>query len=477
MVRKVRAARADAAGIAEGKLSRRALLAGGAGLSLLVAVPGLLVSTAAQAHAPGTAAGPDGRFFLYGTTEQGVDAALHGWSSSVARGALSASATAPTTVATELAAQPVKSADGSTLAVPTVSMDAAGAAVTITLVDTGPGAGQSTATIRLAGVPADALVLVRPVFTPSAQSVAVVLAVSVPTYGGMFSKVVDARTSIEVRATSWTTHHQLAYLDRASLTFTGPFDLANAPSLAWTDAVADDSHLYLWTMREPAASGSTKTNLLPVSPPRLLAFPLGSAEPATSLRSPGAWPGGQIGMVLGTSEVARLVEGRRLEVYSPSTGRHAVMPIAELDAPMAKPGVTNVHQRPDGTLVVANAQLGRAAVVDPAAAFATTKVINFPPPAIPLGGSDAKTALSPDGATLYTLGAANTGGLRAYDIATAKLVSTFSDGAHYSSVHRLDGGSLLAVNGQDSKPQLTFFSQGLDSLGSSSISMYVADVY
>jgi hypothetical protein len=452
------------------RISRRAFLAAGAGASVLVAVPDLFLAGAAHAQAAVPAAG-GGRFFLYGTTGPNMHAAIDSWQPP----AKGMAAPKPSTVASALAALPVKSHDGTAVAVPTVRMMATGAAVTVSIVSTDVPGTQSSATLQLPGVPSDALVLVRPVFAGS-STVALMLAVSVPSPGGMFTKTSTSGEPMNVPAVSWTTNHHLAYLDRDALTFTGPFDLASAPSLAWTDTVADEHHLYVWTMKEPAA-GAGKTSMVPVSPPRLVAYKLGTGEASLSMRSPGAWPAGQNGHVLQTNDIVRLVDGRDLEVFTPASGRLARVPLAPLDTQTAKPGVTNIHHRPDGTLVVANAAIGRAFVVDPASSFATSGVIDFPRPAIPLGGSDSKTALSPDGTVLFALGAADAGGLSAIDLATGALIASFSKGTHYGSVHRLPGGSLVAVNPGEGRSQLDFFSPSLAPLGTSTTGMYVAEVF
>jgi hypothetical protein len=452
-------------------VSRRAFLAGGAGVSMMVAFPDVTFAGPTRAAAGPAAGSAAGRFFLYGTTEAGANAAVHGWRSPARAGL---SDLRPSTIATDLAALPVRSQDGATVAVSTVEMTGSGAVVTVTLMGTEATGTEASATVDLPGVPPDALVLVTPVFAAGSSTVAVVMAVSVPSYGGMFTK---SGLSTQVRSTSWTTSHQLAYLDRACLKVTGPFDLGNTPSMAWTDTVADANNLYVWTMREPAASGATKANPLLVSPPQLMAFPLGSGKPGLSLRSSGAWPSGRQGLVLKSADVVRLVDGRDLEVFSPKSGKLTRVAVSSLDIATAKPGATNVHLRPDGTLVVANAAMGRAVVVDPEASYATTQVINYARPAIPLGGPDAKTALSADGTVLFTLGAADAGGVNAYDIATGSLLSAYSNGAHYAGIYRLPSGSLLAVNGLDPKPQLSFFSESLASLGSSATNMYVSEVF
>jgi hypothetical protein len=463
------------------KASRRTVLAGGLGAGVLVALPDITAGSPASADPPVPGAGTpsaapagvdSGYFFLYGTTGPRTPASVQGRRPRSRAGA--APDVAPRTIATSVAARPVKSPDGRTVAFPAVRMGVVSAAVTLTLIDTRTAAVESSATLELPGVPADASVLVRPVFAGT-STVAVVVAVSAPTNWRTVGKESAGRVA-QVRAATWSTHHRLAYLDRASATFIGPFHLADSPALAWTDAVADADHLYLWTMAEPAASGSTKA--APFTPPvRMLAFPIGAGAPVNSSRSPGAWPTGQTGLALATGHVVRVVDGRHLEIFSPTTRTLLRKEVTELGAPTAKPGATTLHPRPDGTLVMANAAVGRAAVLDPASSFRTVSTVDYPRPAIPLGGPDAKTALSPDGEVLYTLGPAEAGGLAAYRLDSGALVSTFTGDRHYAAVYQLAGGALLAVDGQTASPGLSYFSPTLAPLGVEDTSMYVAEVY
>ncbi|MBS2963217.1 hypothetical protein KGA66_09180 [Actinocrinis puniceicyclus] len=464
---------------ASARPSRRAVLTGGVGAGVLVALPDVLVAAPARAAAstPGSAAAttaPPAHFFLYGSTGPSSPPAVQGWRPPAAR---NAPAPAPRTVGTGLAARPARSADGASVAFPTVLTGPGGADVTLSVVDAASGAVQTEATVHLPGVPADASVLVRPVFA-GAVTVALVIAVSVPSGWHTFRKSAAAGTAVVTPSANWTTHHVLAYLDRRTGTFTGPFDLADAPSLAWTDSVADAENLYLWTIREPAVSVGTKAEPLPAPPVRLLTFPLGSARPGRSVRSAGTWPGGATGLVLSTGDVVRVVDGRDLEVYTPgSDARSRRVRFAELQMDTAKAGATNLHARPDGTLVITNAAFGRALVVDPAAGFRTVAALEFPRPRISLGGPDAKSALSPDGSVLYTLGSADAGGLSAYDLSTGALVAAYGDGSHYSGVYRLPSGTVLGVAGAETGSRLGFLTADLSLLGTVGTDMYVAEVF
>jgi hypothetical protein len=153
------------------------------------------------------------------------------------------------------------------------------------------------------------------------------------------------------------------------------------------------------------------------------------------------------------------------------------MKFAEMQKESARAGATTVHPRPDGTVVIANAAFGLAIVVDPASAYRTVTMVEYPKPKIAIGGPDAKTALSPDGTLLYTLGPAASGGLSAYEIASGELVAAYGDGNHYSGVYHLPSGTLLGVTGTESGSRLGFFSPSLAQLGASSTDMYVAEVF
>lgn len=479
------AAAAAAAAVAR-PVSRRAMLAGGAAVSVFVALPDVLAAGPARAAtnpattsaaAPGAASAassPSSFFFLYGSTGSGTTPGFEGWRPPA--GGAAGSASALRVVGSGLAARPVRSADGALVAFPTVGTAPTGATVALSVVASATGAVQTAATLVLPGVPQDASVLVRPVFAGTA-TLALVIAVSVPTGWHTFQKPHPNGSAVTTTSATWTTHHLLAYLDLGSGAFTGPFDLGDAPALAWTDAAADAEHLYLWTLREPAVSVGTKAAPLPAPPVRLLTFPLGSGRPVQSARSAGSWPSGATALVLPTGDVARVADGRDLEVYSPQTGASTRLTFAELQLQSAKAGATTVHPRPDGTLVVANAAFGRAIVLDPASAYRVVTVLDYPRPRIALGGPDAKTALSPDGTVLYTLGPAAVGGLSAYEIATGDLVASVSDGTAYSGVYQLPSSTLLAVKGAATGSTLGFFSPSLTRLGASSTDMYVAEVF
>jgi hypothetical protein len=450
-------------------LSRRTVLTGGVGASVLVALPDVMAAAPARADS----ITPSVHYFLYGSPGLASPPALRVSRPPAAR---SAAVPVPRTVGAGLAARPVRSADGATIAYSTVQPGASGAQVTLALVDTAGGAVEAEAALHLPGVPVDASVLVQPVFAATA-AVALVIAVTVPTGRHAFSKITDTRAAVTTPTATWTTHHVLAYFDRGTRTFAGPFDLADAPALAWTDAVADAENLYVWTIREPALSVGTKAEPLPQPPVRLLTFPLGSGRPSRTVRSPGAWPSGTPALTLADGRIARVVEGRDLEVYAPRGTAPERIRFAELQIETAKAGVTNLHPRSDGTLVITNAAFGRAVVVDPAAGFRSVSVLDFPRPKTALGGPEAKSALSPDGSVLYTLGSAAVGGLNAYDLASGDLIAAFGGGEHYSGVYRLQSGTVLGVVGTETGSALGFFDARLGRLGAGNTDMYVAEVF
>ena len=114
-----------------------------------------------------------------------------------------------------------------------------------------------------------------------------------------------------MHAVTWRSHHALAYFNRHTGTFTGPFHLDNAPSLALTTAAANSSDLFVWTTREPQPA---TTRPQPPPLPWVSVFPLGSGQARTSVPSPAPWPAGEPVVTLSTGEVGRLVNGRAVQV-------------------------------------------------------------------------------------------------------------------------------------------------------------------
>ena len=484
------------------QLSRRTALAGGLGITALVAVPEVLLGSSAYAAqatggaaaataggasgasgatAAGVATGPGAaaattaarHFFLYGTTGAGAPTGVQGWQAPAGLGALDAT---PAVVTTNLEAALVRSPDGSTLALVSKTTAGSASALTLTLVGTGPGAATSSSVLTLPGVSAEASVLATPVFA-GARTVALVLAVSERSDPRDVTKTSPFGGAVTTTGYTWTTSHSVAYLDRAAGTFTGPFPLFDAPYLALTDLAADSGHLYLWAVRDYTKMALGKGRANPVLTTEFFAVPLGSGTPDLARVSAGPWPSGAGALVLANGDVARVVAGRTLEVFAPARGALALTRIAPMNqVSSSKPGAVTFEALPNGTALITNSAFGRATVVDPAAAYSTVSVIDYARVPHPVRGATA----SADGTTLYTLGAAGVGGLDAYDIATGSLSACYGDSESYAGVFQLGSGTLLAVKpvtAPSPQTRLSFFTPSLEPVGSASTSVLVAAVY
>jgi hypothetical protein len=469
-----RPARAAGPGL---RLSRREILAGGVGAGALLALPDLGMvhpGTAGTAGAAGSAAGDSGsRYaFLYGMPTSrpypgGFAAAT------LAPTSRSGSLPAAIPVATRLAAAPVLSPDQATTALVTVDTVAGGARVTLTLVDAASADIVKQGSVTITGIPDGTNILPAPVFAAGTTTIPLVLAITVPRQAGQMSKL-DPRTGRLTTwpATSWRSHHALAYFDSRAGSFSGPFDLSDEPSLALSSVAANASDLFLLTTREPQPA-ATRPQAPPL--PQLHAFPLGSGKARFSVPSLGPWPGGEPIVTLPDGDIARLVNGREVQVFSVRTGDVTQLPIAPINVVRAKPSAVTMQARPDGTVFITKPGIGRAVIADPAAAFRVKAQISFPVPAKPLGAPWSKAVLSPSGDTLYAVGSARTGGLSAYDVATGALTASYSEGHQYSGIYQLPSGNLLAVSAAN--PRLAYFSPALRPLGTANTSLQISAVF
>lgn len=454
--------------------SRRAMLAGGVGAAALVVLPDLAFAgsasaiTTAATDAVAVGRGP-GHFFVYGlpgTAERG-SSAVQGAAGPAARALVRSS---PIAMASKLAAGPVMSPDQSTLALVTVDEAESAASVTLSLIDTASFAIAAQGSLRLAGLPARTNILPTAVFAPGTSVVALVLAITSPSNWRMITKKDGGTRSL--LAATWRSHHELAYFDRRTGEFTGPFSLGDAPSLALSTAAANAHDLFLWTTEEPQPGQAAKGRPAPVS--RLSVYPLGGGSARLSVPSPGPWPAGEPVITLPDGDIARLVEGRDMQVWS-AAGHLTSTRIAAIEEVFAKAAAVTVTPRPDGMLLLSKPGIGRAIVVDPAHSFRVRSQVDFPVPALAYGAPASKAVLSPAGDVLYVLGPRAVGGLSAYDVATGALRASYSRGHHYCGLYQLSSGSLLAV-GTDS-PRVSFFSSSLRPLGSMDTTLFVADVF
>jgi hypothetical protein len=455
---------------AHARMSRRSLLRSSLGAAVLVAAPELLLprSSRAAAAAAGQPA-PASNYFVYGMLDPTTDV---GPSIQSVRPQASGTA-AP--VASDLAALPVRSPDGTRLALVTLGEGSNAATVTVSVVDAATASAVSSGTLALPGVP-DALILATPTFAADSATVALVLSITVPTNPRTLSKMDPTTGQLRVvQSATWVSRHVLAYFDARSSSFAGPFDLADAPSLAHVNVAANGKDLFLWTLAEPAAVMGTKDRPLPAPMPRLTVFPLGSGKPRLTVDASDVWPVNDEPMaVLGNSAVARLVYGRTVEVYAADSGRFTSTTIAPLAQDLARPARTSMQLRPDGLVFLSNAGLGVAALADPAQGFAVQSTVSYAPPAAPAGGPQSKAVLSADASTVYAVGSAAGIGLSAYDMRTGRLEAVASD-RDYIAVYGLPSGTLLAVTSDS--PSLTFFDPSLRKLGAADTSLTIVEVY
>jgi hypothetical protein len=456
-------------------LSRREMLAGGIGATALIALPDFS-RTSGQSAGPAVSGHSPGRYvFLYGTL-QSRSAPGGAVATTVAPTSRSRSLPAPVPVATDLVTAPVLSPDGATVALVTTQAVPGGSKVTLTLVSTASAAVARRGSVTVTGLPGAAFILATPVFAPGSPTISLVLAITVPT-GQRPMRKINPRTGHVAAgsATTWETHHALAYFDPATGVFSGPFDLADQPSLALSTAIANAGDLFLWTTREPQPDATAKAHPKPPPLPRLNVYPLGAARPRLSVPAPAPWPGGEPVATLPGGDVARLVNGRCLQVCSARTAEVTQLTMGPLNVIRAKPSAVTMQARPDGTLFLTKPGIGRAIVVDPAASFRVTADVSFPVPASPLGAPWSKAVLSPSGDTLFVLGAAKTGGISAYDVATGALTASYSQGHQYSGLYQMPSGTLLAVG--PTNPRLAFFSSTLSPLGTADTNLHVSAVF
>ena len=455
-------------------LNRREILAGGIGAGALIALPDLGLSSHPGAR-PAVSDGAASRHaFLYGTPDPGSSPGA-----SVVAVMCPASRSAPrhgpVRVATNLAAAPVLSPDQTTTALTTVHRVDDGARVTLTLIDAASAAITQQGSVTVTGVPDGTNILVTPVFATGSAIIALVLAITVPVSRRVIRKAGPRTDGVTSRwATTWRSHHALAYFDRGSGAFAGPFHLSDEPSLAVSTAAANSSDLVLWTTREPQPSDPAETRAQALLS-RVSVFPLGSGRARFSGPTPAPWPGGEPVVALPNGDVARLVRGRDVQVCSARTGTVTELAVAPLSQDRAKPSAVTMHTRPDGMVFMTKPGAGVAVIADPADSFRAKAHIRFPVPVSPYGAPWSKAVLAPAGDTLYVLGSAGTGGLCAYDVTSGALTGSFSEGRHYAGLYQLPSGTLLAVGPEN--PRLTFFSSALSPLGTADTSLHISAVF
>jgi hypothetical protein len=455
-------------------LSRREVLAGGIGAGALLALPDLGLGGRSDARSGLSGRAAAQYAFVYGTPDLDTTPGAS-LVAAMCPASRAASPLAPVPLAMKLAAAPVSSPDRAVTALAAVDMAHDGAKITLTLLDATSAAVAHQGSVTVTGVPSDANVLVTPVFAADSPIVSLVLAITMPV-GKRLMRKAHPRTGKLVThlATTWRSHHALAYLDQHSRAMTGPFHLSDEPSLALSTAAANSSDLLLWTTREPQPSDPGEIRAQ-ASLSRLSMFPLGSGKARLSALAPAPWPGGEPVATLPTGDIARLVWGRDVQVCSARTGQVTELGIPAFGQARAKPSAVTMQVRPDGMVFMTKPGSGVAVIADPADSFRTRTQIQFPVPAAPLGAPWSKAVLSPAGETLYVLGPAATGGLCAYQVGSGKLVASYSEGRPYYGLYQLPSGTLLAVRSEN--PRLAFFSSDLSPLGTADTNLHVSAVF
>jgi hypothetical protein len=367
------------------------------------------------------------------------------------------------------------SKDQSTLALAAKDSPSEPTRVTVTLVDADTAKTVSQGVLDLAALAPDTSVLVTPVFTDHPGQVALVLSISVPSNIENVTMTYPLTgQTITFQSATWTPHHVLAYYNRVTGSFTGPFDLADAPSLMLVSAAANANDLFLWTVEK--VHGNPKRRGQPPPKTHLSVFPLGSGKARLSMAVPGPRPQGEPIVTLLTGDVVRLVSRRgHLQAYAARDGHVTDVYLPALDIPLAKIAAVNLQPHADGMLFAACAGAGRAVIVDPAHSFRTVSVIRFPPTAYPATPPLSKAVLSADGKTVYVVGPAGIGGVAAYDAATGALVVSRGHGKTYTGVYQLPSGMVLAIS--NSSPQLSFFTPALDPVAAAHTPLRVAAVF
>jgi len=468
------------------RVGRREVLTGSVGTGALLALPNLNLGShpAAKRHAADSS-GTFGQYtFVYGTPDLGKDLAgslvaasypAPKTASVVSAAAITMSPRTSIPVAVNLAATPVSSPDQAVTAVATVEMTRDGANVKLVLLDPATAKVARQGSVTLDGVPADANILVTPVFAPDSEIVCLVLAITKPVTRRPVHKVHPLTGKPMPRlATTWRSHHALAYFDQRTGAMTGPFHLDDEPSLALSTAAASSSELLLWTTREPQP-GDPPAVRAQASLSRLSVFPLGSGKARLSVPAPAPWPGGEPVATLPSGDIARLVRGSGVQVCSVSTGDVTELTVAAFSQVRSRPSAVTMQIRPDGTAFLTKPGSGVAVIADPAEEFRTRAEIQFPPPASPLGAPWTKAVLSAEGETMYVLGPAGSGGLSAYEVSSGKLTASYTEGYHYYGLHQMPDGTLLAVQPQN--PRLAFFAPDLSPLGVTDTDLYVSAIF
>jgi hypothetical protein len=458
--------------------TRRTVLKGSVGAATLLALPGLSASPAAAAATSSSdnAMQPlaDGHpLFVYG-----IPAQTQGYADTLraVRPAVLGTSTPATSspVGEGLVRAPAISGDGRTLAFVTVQEQQAPTGVTVSLVDTATGVLSGRAQLRLPQLPPRTLLIVTPVFSASATTLALLLAVTIRTPQGTATKHhPDTGAPRTIAVYDYAAHHELAYLDVSSLSFSGPYDLGDQGTLELANVYADDQNVYVWTMKAPVAGPKRSTPVAPM----MTTYALGSGTASYSAPAPGTWPVNNEPIVgLPSGQFVRLINGYELESYSLGGRFERSQPLGYLSPQAAKRAPTSMTAAPGGMVFLNNPGLGRAAILNLTSGGLVPQArVTYPRPYFTGGPSRSAGVLSSDGTTFYTLGSSKQGGLSSYDVKSGMLKQAYSHGEQYVFVHTLPAGELVAVS--ESNPRLNFFSSDLEPLAAVPTDIYVSAVF
>jgi hypothetical protein len=375
-------------------------------------------------------------------------------------------------VASELAAVPVRSPDRARIATVRITQGEAGATVSVSELDAKTGAPILSGSLQLPDVSGESSLLVTPIFAADSTTLCMVLALTSPSPTLPLKKL-DPSTGqeLELFGATWMSHHELAFFDGKAGTFIGPFDLGDEPSLALCNVGANDDSLFLWTIDEPARVVTEKgTGLEPET--SVSVFPIGQGKSTARWAAPGPWPvNGESVIAVAGGDIVRLILGTTLQVYSAEQGLIHEMEIPLLANVRAKPSAARMDLLGDGTLLLSAPAVGAAIIVDPASGFDTVATLSYPVPRYAGGAPERKCALSLDRRTIYVLGDANEGGLRAYDAKSGSTWRTYASGQHFSGLQVLSDGTLLAVSPES--PRLAAFNEGLEPVANGDVDLDV----
>ena len=372
-------------------LNRREILAGGIGAGALIALPDL-GSSGHSGVRPTVSDGAAFRHaFLYGTPDPGSSPGA-----SVVAVLCPASRAAPrhgpVKVATNLAAAPVSSPDETTTALTTVHRVDDGARVTLTLIDAASAAIAQQGSVTVTGVPDGANILRDPGLRPWLPDYR-----PSPGHHGASEQARDTQGGpahrrgdepvgdyLEVascaglfRPRQRRLHGTVSPLRRAvsRVVHRGRQQLRFG-------AVDDQGAAAQRSCREPGPSAAVPGGRVP----------LGSGRARFSGPTPAPWPGGEPVVPLPNGDVARLVRGRDVQVFSARTGTVTELAVAPLSRDRAKPSAVTMQGRPDGTVFMTKPGVGVAVIADPADSSRAKAHLGFPVPASPYGAPWSKAS-------------------------------------------------------------------------------------